>query len=189
MLRAMVFTVKYLGFEPRIASERKDTGEVRLRKIKDLIKASCFSIHDISRMEPLKKSDLPRFNMPFELGLDFGCREYGEKVLKQKRCLVLEKEKYRYQKVLSDISGSDIENHNNEPRELVHRVRGWLQSILQDKVPGATSIWQSFNEFMADLEEAGTNLKLTEEEINEMPIDELMVYLNGWLQNKGILPS
>lgn len=70
MLRALIFTVLDCGFEPRIASERQDSGQIRVSKIKDLIRESCYSIHDISRMEPLKNGDLPRFNMPFELGLD-----------------------------------------------------------------------------------------------------------------------
>ena len=127
MMRVMVFAIMYLGFNPNIASEEKDTGKERIFKIKKLIRASCYSIHDLSRMEPLRKKDLPRFNMPFELGLDLGCREYGGGKFNNKKCLVLEKEQYRYQAVLSDISGNDIEAHDNDPRTLVKKVRGWIK--------------------------------------------------------------
>ncbi len=85
LLRALIFIILICGLEPRIALERDDCGEERIDKIKDLIKNSKYSIHDISRMEPLKKGDLPRFNLPFELGLDMGCRTYGEGKLATKK--------------------------------------------------------------------------------------------------------
>ena len=75
LLKALLFTLVYLGLKPQI-SETTDSGEVRLHKIRDLMLVSKYSIHDLSRMEPLKKGELPRFNMPFECGIDFGisCR-------------------------------------------------------------------------------------------------------------------
>lgn len=79
MLQAMLFTLLYCGLEPRIASESSDSLKIRLDKIKNLIKESRYSIHDLCRMEAEKKGDLARFNMPFELGTDFGCRVYGDK--------------------------------------------------------------------------------------------------------------
>ena len=126
MLRVLIFTVIQCGFRPRIATERSDSGEVRIKKILNIIGESKFSIHDISRIEPLKIGDLPRFNMPFELGIDIGCRELGNGSFKTKRCLVLEKERFRYQKVLSDISGNDIKAHNGDPIRLVKVVRNWF---------------------------------------------------------------
>ncbi len=78
LAQALVFSILRLGLEPRIATERADSGETRVQKIRELIRSSRFSIHDLSRMEPLGPHDLPRFNMPFELGLDLGCRYYGE---------------------------------------------------------------------------------------------------------------
>jgi len=54
LLRALLFVVIDCGFEPRIASESIDSGEIRVEKIKNLIKASRYSIHDLSRMETLR---------------------------------------------------------------------------------------------------------------------------------------
>lgn len=88
LLRPLLFTIIDCGFAPRIASESSDSGTVRVDKIIQLIKESCYSIHDISRIEPLKKQDLPRFNMPFELGLDLGCKHFGTAKLKHKKCLI-----------------------------------------------------------------------------------------------------
>lgn len=39
-LRAMLFTIIYLGYTPRIASERSDVGESRLEKLRELRNAA-----------------------------------------------------------------------------------------------------------------------------------------------------
>lgn len=182
MRGALIFTVVYLGFEPRIASERQDAGEVRLSKIRDLIKDSRFSIHDISRMKPLKERDHPRFNMPFELGLDFGCRAFGSDHLCSKKCLILEETKYSYQKVISDISGNDIEAHDNDPETLVRRVRNWMRSITRRKTPSGNAIWQSFNLFLLHFEEACKKLDYGTRDIEEMPIEEYISHVREWIK-------
>lgn len=75
-------------------------------------------------MEPLKEGDLPRFNMPFELGLDLGCREFGGTDFSNKKCLILEKGKHRYEQVISDLKGNDIRQHNPDPQQLVMSESG-----------------------------------------------------------------
>lgn len=105
------------------------------------------SIHDICRMEPLKENDLPRFNMPFELGLDFGCKFFGAGRLGTKQCLVLEKEPYRFQKVLSDISGNGIRAHNGEPIQLVRQVRDWIKVTVKSDPPAWKRLWLRYSEF------------------------------------------
>jgi tyrosine-protein phosphatase YwqE len=47
LLRSLLFAVIDCGFEPRIATERNDSAEVRLKKILNLMRESCYSIHDI----------------------------------------------------------------------------------------------------------------------------------------------
>ena len=74
-------------------------------------------------MEPLKNGDLPRFNLPFELGLDLGCRTYGKGRMVTKKCLILDKERFRYMRVISDISGNDIRAHNGKDKDLIREVR------------------------------------------------------------------
>ena len=68
LLRPLLFTVLFLGYNPRIASERFDSGEARITKICNLITCSRYSIHDISRIQSSKKGEYYRLNMPFELG-------------------------------------------------------------------------------------------------------------------------
>lgn len=118
LLNSLLFTILYLGAEPSI-SETRSSSNIRINKIKELIAEAEYGIHDLSRCRLKKISELPRFNMPFELGLDIGSLEYGNRKQKQKKILILEREKYFYQKVLSDISGQDIRNHNDKPIELI----------------------------------------------------------------------
>lgn len=78
LLKPLLFTIMYCGFNPRIALERLDSGEVRLVKIKELIDSSRYSIHDLSRIKSKGSGEYFRLNMPFEIGLDLGCRLYHE---------------------------------------------------------------------------------------------------------------
>ena len=80
--------------------------------------------------------------MPFELGLFLVARRFGAKLQRDKQCLVLEAERYRYQKYLTDISGQDIRQHDNEPAKAVGAVRDWLaapRSKSAKPLPGTTA--------------------------------------------------
>lgn len=176
LLRVLIFTVIQCGFRPRIATERADSGEARIKKILGLIFESRFSIHDISRIEPLKTGDLPRFNMPFELGIDFGCRESGGDSLKTKRCLILEEERFRYQKVLSDISGSDIKAHDGDPIRLVKAVRNWFAENGVYGLASPNKIWDAYNEFLVRLSKEAELLGYSKGDYSEIPIAEY-IYL------------
>ena len=85
ILQSILFCIVYLGFAPRLASERNDSGENRLEKIRGLIESSKYSIHDLSRCQAKRKGEHFRLNMPFELGIDFGCRQYFGQGRDQKR--------------------------------------------------------------------------------------------------------
>src|SRR5215216_2126734 len=65
LLRPLLFTVVSLGFQPRIASERSDSAEMRFEKIVRLIRSSRYSIHDISRLRAKEAGEFSRFNLPF----------------------------------------------------------------------------------------------------------------------------
>ena len=125
---ALVFTVMQCGFVPRCALEIQDGSQTRIDKILAIISESRFAIHDISRTELDVTTQLPRFNMPLELGIFLGAKSYGDQRQRTKACLVLDKERFRYQKYCSDISGQDIETHDGDPRIAVTLVRNWLQT-------------------------------------------------------------
>jgi hypothetical protein len=85
LLRPMVFTLLHCQLDPYLCTTRTATAR-RLDQIKWLIQSCRYSIHDLSRCEP--NGEPPRFNMPFELGLDLGCHSFGSK-RKDKMVLVL----------------------------------------------------------------------------------------------------
>jgi hypothetical protein len=126
LLHPLLFTILSLNFEPRIASEREDSGEQRVDKICELIESSKYSIHDLSRLKSAAKNEFYRLNMPFELGIDYGSRKLAGKPFNEKRFLILEKEQHDFAKAISDLSGVDIKKHNNEPSKVVQVVRNWI---------------------------------------------------------------
>jgi hypothetical protein len=151
LFRALVFTIEDCAYAVRCALEVEDSGEVRVNKIIKIIKGCALGIHDISRTEA-NEEGLPRFNMPFELGLFIGCTVYGTGAFKDKKALILDKERYRFARYISDIAGQDIQEHSNDPAQVVKRVRNWLASQSRyASLPRGDIVLQRFNEFCADL--------------------------------------
>lgn len=149
---AIIFAIVGCGYIPRSSLESDDSGEIRIDRIMNLIEGSRFGIHDISRTELDLAEGLPRFNMPLELGLFLGARRYGGSAHKAKRCLILDRERYRYQKFLSDISGQDIKAHDNDPAKVIAVVRNWLHGSSRRKnIPGGSVLVKRYGVFRKDL--------------------------------------
>ncbi|MEO6831628.1 MAG: hypothetical protein ABI169_05480, partial [Chitinophagaceae bacterium] len=138
-----------------------------------------YSIHDLSRMEPLKPNDYPRFNMPFECGIDFGLR-MSSKAYKTKKFLILEKEQHRYQKVLSDISGNDIKAHKNDPEQIIKVVRDWFKPTMP-AVPRHREIWLAYNEFEFDYEQILIGDKYDPKDINSLTFSDILEFMSAWI--------
>jgi hypothetical protein len=153
LLRAMVFTIIASGYFPRCALDATDGAEVRVGKIAALIGACDWGIHDLSRVE-VDAGGLPRFNMPMELGLHLGARLLGEPRHRRKRALILDARPHRYDAALSDISGQDIESHNNEPDRAIACVRNWLSEHRPHNaapLPGAGAMQDDYRLFQAEI--------------------------------------
>jgi hypothetical protein len=150
--RAIVFVVVRSGFRARCALETDDGSENRFEKICAIIAQCRYGIHDISRTEIDPRSELPRFNMPLELGLFLGARRFGAKGQKSKRCIILDKEKYRYQSYISDISGQDIHAHQGRIIVLIEELASWLRSESRDaRVPGGRKMASEFAAFQREI--------------------------------------
>ncbi|HUR83219.1 MAG TPA: hypothetical protein VM733_20850 [Thermoanaerobaculia bacterium] len=126
LLDAIVFAIYDCGFVARAALEVTDASQVRIDKISGIIADCKFGVHDICRTEIDLVTGLPRFNMPLELGLFLGAKRFGSGKQKLKNCLVLDVERYRYQKFMSDIAGQDIAAHDGTPEAAIRAVRDWL---------------------------------------------------------------
>jgi hypothetical protein len=181
LLRPLLFTVASLGYEPRIASERSDSAEVRLDKIVRLIRGSRYSIHDISRLRAKKARDFARFNLPFELGVDRGSQLFGTGKLRSKCCLMLECNRYDFHRALSDLAGVDIKSHRNEPVEVVRAVRDWfVETVGLRRVASATQVWYRFSEFTSDFYDARKADGYADADLNMMPVPEYLDFIRSW---------
>lgn len=181
LLRPLLFCLTYARLQPRLALERRDSGEVRLNKIVELVRDSRYAIHDLSRVQAERAGEVFRLNMPFELGLDIGCRLFGDAEQSTKRCLILERERYRYQAAISDLAGTDLGVHADDPEEVVAVVRDWLCSEADCDLPGPSQIWGAFLDFMAWDFDRLTADGYSKRDIDRRPTMELLAAMQEWI--------
>ena len=178
---AIVFAIFDCGFLPRCALEENDGGDVRMEKIQRIIEECKFGVHDISRTGLEDHNDLPRFNMPLELGMFLGARKYGSAEQKLKRCLVLDREPFRYREFISDIAGQDIRCHRDEPANAIREIRDWLnQSTDRRTIPGGTLITSRYRQFTDDLPEICLNVNLEDDEVT---YNDYCNFVSDWLKS------
>jgi hypothetical protein len=180
LLQAILFCVVYLGFLPRIASENSDSAQVRLQKISALIKDSKYSIHDLSRSQAHEAGEYYRLNMPFELGMDYGCREFGNARQMGKRLLILEEKQRAYQAALSDLAGCDAKYHNADFESAIRQVRNWLVANASAPPVGATRIVGAYTDFQEWYYEKQLAAGFSEDDIQDYPTSELLAAMTEW---------
>lgn len=180
LFEVIVFTVFTCGFVARCAKEESDSGDVRVDKLARLIAGCRYGIHDISRIGLESDSGLPRFNMPFELGLDLGCKKFGEPRHRQKRLLILDTKPHRYQAFLSDIAGQDIRAHGDRPDDVITIVRDWLRtSSTRERVPGELIVRNQYQAFVKKLPELCAELGVDRANLNYL---DYAAFIGNWLK-------
>jgi hypothetical protein len=163
---ALIFTIFGCGFIARCALEVDDSSQNRLDKIFTIIDQCKFAIHDLSRTELDPVTRLPRFNMPLELGIFLGAKRYGGGYNAEKNCLILDTERFRYQRFISDISGQDIKPHNNSIAKAVGSLRNWLnQASHRTTIPGPQSILRRYESYQQQLPAICKALHLVPDEL------------------------
>lgn len=152
LLDALVFAVHESGLVARCALEKDDGGQVRIEKLYDIIRDCRLGIHDLSRTTLDRKHRLPRFNMPLELGVFLGARRFGGGSHRRKSCLILDKDRYRFQIFCSDIAGQDVRAHHNQVHHAIGAVSNWLRANTSgNRVPGPTDLVSRYIEFRRQL--------------------------------------
>lgn len=180
LFNAIIFSIMNCGYNPRCAMEIEDGGETRISKIFNIIADCRYGIHDISRTE-LNDHDLPRFNMPLELGMFLGAKKYGDRDQKKKTCLILDREPHRYQIYISDIAGQDIRSHDNDEAVVIDMVRGWLRNQSgRTTIIGGAEIRRRYEIFRTDLPGICVGLSLTEEELT---FNDYKTIIETWLKD------
>ncbi|MGH8144217.1 MAG: hypothetical protein ACREU2_17095 [Steroidobacteraceae bacterium] len=185
IFRAIVFTIISSGYYPRCALDATDGAEVRISKIADMIGRCDWGIHDLSRVE-VDAAGVPRFNMPMELGIHLGARLLGTPRHRRKRALILEAKPHRYDAVLSDISGQDVEVHANDPTEAIRCVRNWLSEHRKPKdppLPGAAALVGDYQLFR---KEARTILREQRlDPLARLPHNDFLFVASDWIAKRA----
>jgi hypothetical protein len=177
---ATVFAVHRAGFFARSALESLDSSRTRLHTIVQLIAACRYGVHDLSRTELDERHGLPRFNMPFELGVFLGCQQYGNARQRTKSLLVLDTEQHRYQQFLSDIAGQDILAHGNDPKLAIRRIRDRLRTTSGHQgIVGGEQMWRDFIQFQADLPRICLELRLQPQELTFVDYRDVITLWQG----------
>jgi len=183
LFEAIIFTVLDCGFQPRCALEIEDSGQVRMEKIFHLIANSKLAINDLCRVDLDSTTNLPRFNMPLELGIFFGAQRFGQRRQKEKRCLILDRERYRYRAFISDIAGQDVREHGNEPARAIRIVRDWLRGqTLDPGMPGWRIVAERYETFRDELRELCREPKL---EVDDLIWVEYIDLVWTWLRRNA----
>lgn len=178
LFHALVFTVHECGFVARCALEGDDSSQVRMDKLYEIIRMSPLGIHGLSRTTLDAANRLPRFNMPLELGIFLGAKRYGDRKQQRKSCLILERERFRYQKFCSDISGQDVRAHNNNVRDAISAVRNWLSaSRLRRTMPGGAAVAQRYYRFRLDLPKMCREKQI---DLPDPPFLDYRMLIIGW---------
>ncbi|HKP75082.1 MAG TPA: hypothetical protein VJT67_06030 [Longimicrobiaceae bacterium] len=182
LFEAATFAAYDCGFFPRSALELEDSSQVRIQKIEQIIRESRLAIHDISRTQLDPQTQLPRFNMPLELGIFLGAKAFGSGDQRRKAAVVLDQEPYRYQKFISDIAGHDIHAHGGNWREVIFRVRDFLaaQSAGRKILPGGAMVVNRYIQFRCDLTESCCELHL---DPASLTFRDLTNFIVGWLES------
>lgn len=182
ILKAILFCLVRFGLKPRIATESSNAGVSRIDKITDLIRESRYSVHDLSRCQALVVGEHYRMNMPFELGMDFGCCRYGGAPMQSKKILILEEQPYRYQAAISDLAGVDIEPHEGNYRFAVRNVRNWLSGMAGFRTIGTHKILNEYEDFQEWYGAKQRSSGFSEDDMDHVPVPELLQAMFVWME-------
>jgi hypothetical protein len=116
--------------------------------------------------------------MPLELGVFIGAAKYGKK---SKSILILDKEKYRYQKFISDIAGQDIRAHGNDEKQVITHVRNWLSNESKRRdIPGGSDIYARYQKFTAEFPALCEVARIRPDEVE---YNDYANFVSAWLSS------
>lgn len=183
IFQGILFTVIDCGFIPRtlLETETVDSDAPRIQRIASLIAESKYGIHDISYGSG--ENSLPRYNIPFELGLFLGAQRFGYESQRTKHMLILDTDRDRYQRFFSDIAGQDIRSHRADVKTAIRVVRDWLSGLSEHILPGGNTIVKRFKEFNEDIPLILRALDLNEPDLSYV---EFRTIAEEWLNTHPI---
>lgn len=184
LLKPIAFTVLSMGFNPQVSENTNSGGKSRIDYITELIKDSKIGIHDLSRLD-LSEAGYPRFNMPFELGLDMGIQKSGIDSYQNKVIYFMDEKSHRYNIALSDIAGFDpVVIHGKSPEKIVRGLReAFYKTFKNPSLPTGTKVWLDYMKSISDIR---LHLDISDIDFKNMQISEYSHWVSQWLS--GLVP-
>ena len=185
LFRAILFTIQQCDFAARCALEEDSTGDIRIQKIIKIIDECRYGIHDISKADLDEHSQLARFNMPLELGIFIGAHQFAppKSYNRQKKYIVIDTERYRYQKFISDLGGQDIKAYGTDKEEqvetIIQQVRDFLSTSSRRHLTGSDYIHERYKTFLGVLPTICKNARL---DIDKLTYGDHLTCVIGWLR-------
>jgi hypothetical protein len=138
LLHAAVLTIAAHGFTPRCARESEGESDPRIDRIARGLRESKYSIHDLSRFQTEGPDQLPRFNMPLELGMALTLRYQGKLAGESHNWVALVPKGFIHHRFISDLAGFDAPSHDETPAGVIRALSSWLM-IQPDYSPPSPS--------------------------------------------------
>jgi hypothetical protein len=130
---AIVVATVCCGFGPRCAVESGSVAVPRMERIIEAMRASKYSIHDLSRCQGEGDANLARFNMPLELGMAMAERANRRRAKDRHDWFLLVPRDHPYRRFISDLAGYDPAEYDGTAAGIVPAVMSWL-ATRQDAV-------------------------------------------------------
>jgi hypothetical protein len=135
MLLAYLAYSVCLGLKPRLVLEEV-SATPRLQRIWKTMLACRVSIHDLSRI------DVPRFNMPVELGMAIALQNL--KGVEEHRCVAFVGNRRKFEKAASNLRGLDPLCHRGRPVVVLNEMFNAV--IRKDRQPSKKDVLVVFKQ-------------------------------------------
>jgi len=155
LFAALIAGLVYLGKRPTCVLEVPAEGAIRKDRILDQIRSCAMSIHDLSRVQykTIHGARLPRFNMPFELGLAIAVSKLDRR-RPEHGVVLLEERNHRLPVTLSDVNGLDAHVHEGTQIGIAACLLDTFGGGGPDELERMTSLARSVSRFLADRKRA-----------------------------------
>jgi hypothetical protein len=100
--------------------------------------------------------------------------------------MILDVEKHRYQRFISDLAGMDIHEHGGEPARAVRETRDWLVNVSRRELPSADRSVSVYERFLGDLPTIAADLEF---DPNHIPYVDYERIVANWLAEAPAAPA
>ncbi len=127
----------------------------------------------------VEETEIPKFNMPLELGMDLGYHHFNGH--SKKSLLITLESKQKFTDFISDLGGYDIKEHKGVPRTIIKDILAWLEAN-DEKIPSGNVIHTQFGEYQRTREKIHLQKNRDEYDIENLTRKALISDISAWIQ-------